>query len=499
MEGQTNDIVKMINISKNFGGLAALDNVSLTTREGEVHALMGENGAGKSTLIKILTGAYQKDAGEIFIAGKKVDISNPRDGYRHGISVIYQEFALAPHLTVAENIFIDKLSNSKGIINWKKLKTDAEFLMNKLGFENIDVLKPVSELSVAYQQVVEICKALSRDAKVLILDEPTAVLTTSEVDRLFVIINNLKAKGVCVMYVSHRLKEIFTICDRITVLKDGKNVDCVNVKDIDSDRLVSLMIGRSMNEFFPERSAKIGEELFKVENLTKSGVIQDVSFSVRSGEVLGISGLIGSGRTETMRVIFGADKKENGKLFLNDKFLSINSPKQAVKAGVGMLPEDRKNHGVILDMSIRINATLSIIEMFKGIFGFIKNKHEINKVKELVEKLSIKIFSLNDNVSSLSGGNQQKVSLMKWLASNSSVLILDEPTRGVDIGAKVEIYKVINRLAEEGVAIILVSSEMTEIIGMCDRVLVMRQGRVVGEIGREDFSEYGIIKLAMGA
>lgn len=499
-ETQTENLVQMVNISKSFGGLKALDGVSLSTKAGEVHALMGENGAGKSTLIKILAGAYSKDEGDIYLEGEKVNITNPRSGHEHGISVIYQEFALAPHLTVAENIFIDNLNlgSSKGIVNWKRLKKDAEAMLSQIGFGNIDVLKPVSELSVAYQQVVEICKAFSRESKVLVLDEPTAVLTSNEVEQLFKLIKNLREKGVCIIYISHRLEEVFRICDRITVLKDGKNVDTVNVRDINQERLVTMMIGRSMKEFFPKRNAQIGEVVFRAENVTMGSLVHDVSLEVRAGEVLGISGLVGAGRTEAMRAIFGADRKDSGKMYLHNKHINVNSPKQAVKQGLGMLPEDRKRHGVLLEMPIRVNGTLSTIDDFTGFVGWIKSRKETDAVEGLVKKLAVKTSSIKNDVSNLSGGNQQKVALMKWLASNSKVLILDEPTRGVDVGAKVEIYKVINQLAEEGVAIIMISSEMTEIIGMSDRAIVMREGRVMGELSKDNISEYNLIKFAMG-
>jgi len=490
--------VEMYGISKSFGGLGVLNNVNFSARAGEVHCLMGENGAGKSTLMKILSGAYQKDEGEIFIRGKKVNITNPKDGHDHGISIIYQEFALAKDLTVAENIFIDNLGSGKTIINWQKLCEKARELLEQLGFEDIDVMTPVSELSVAYQQVVEICKSLSRNSTVLVLDEPTAVLTTKEVEKLFQLINNLKKKGVCIIYISHRLEEIFRICDRITILKDGSNVSTVNVKDIDKKALVNLMIGRDLNEFFPARKAKIGDVVLKVENITRGKNFRNVSFEVRAGEVLGISGLVGAGRTETMRAIFGVDKKDSGEVYLCGASLAIKTPQQAVKHGFAMLPEDRKNQGVLLDMSVKINATLSSLNQFTKSFGWINHRKEITAVNDLVSKLVVKTASIDSKVSNLSGGNQQKVALMKWITSGCKVLILDEPTRGVDVGAKVEMYRIINQLAEEGIAIIMISSEMPEIIGMSDRVLVMREGEITGELSKEELTEQNLIRLSMG-
>jgi ribose transport system ATP-binding protein len=498
MEPQTSDLVRMVNISKNFGGQKALESCSFSARAGEVHALMGENGAGKSTLIKILAGAHSKDSGEIYLGGNKVSLANPRSAHELGIAVIYQEFALAPHLTVAENIFIDNLGSGKRIVNWKTLKKHAGDMLHQLGFSNIDVSKPVAELSVAYQQVVEICKALSRRSKVLVLDEPTAVLSSNEVEQLFRLIKDLRNNGVCIIYISHRIEEVFRICDRISVLKDGRNVDTVNVKDIDENRLVTMMIGRSMKEFFPKRNTRLGEIVFRAEHITAGSAVQDVSFDVRAGEILGVSGLVGAGRTETMRAIFGADKKDGGRVYLHGKPLSVSSPKKAVRQGLGMLPEDRKRHGVLLEMSVRVNGTLSTLKDFSGALGWIRNRKEIAAIEGLVTTLSVKTPSIRINASSLSGGNQQKVALMKWLASGSTVLILDEPTRGVDVGAKVEIYKVINKLAEDGLAIVMISSEMTEIIGMSDRAIVMREGRVMGELTKENITEYNLIKYAMG-
>lgn len=490
--------VVMKGISKHFGGVQALDKVDFEACAGEVHALMGENGAGKSTLIKVLSGAYAKDSGDVHVVSSKAANRKPTSDSRGNVAVIYQEFALAPDLTVAENIFINDLGNSKGFIHWQALKSDAESLLEKLGFTDIDVLQPVSELSVAYQQVVEICKALHREANVLVLDEPTAVLTKREIDKLFEIIAELKAKGVCVIYISHRIEEVFEICDRITVLKDGKKVATVRVGDVNREQLVRMMIGREMKDYFPPRQAEIGEVIFEANHLNCGAIVKDVSISVRKGEVLGISGLVGAGRTETFRAIFGADKKDSGEIVIEGKPVKIRSPQDAVACGIGMLPEDRKQHGVLLDLSIKINGTLTIINRLKKSFGRIDQPREDGIVAGLVTKLHAKIGSVDDQVNTLSGGNQQKVALMKWIASNSKVLLLDEPTRGVDVGAKAEIYKIINELAAQGVGIIITSSEMPEIIGMSDRVLVMRNGRVAGELGKAMINEYNLIKLAMG-
>ncbi|MHC1782624.1 MAG: sugar ABC transporter ATP-binding protein [Anaerolineaceae bacterium] len=498
MSKEYGSAVVMENISKHFGGVQALDNVDFEARAGEVHALMGENGAGKSTLIKVLSGAYSKDSGQVNLASTISYGEKTRSDYRKSVSVIYQEFALAPDLSVAENIFIDSLGNNHGMINWNTLKSKAETLLETLGFSDIDVMKPVSELSVAYQQVVEICKALTREAKVLVLDEPTAVLTKKEIDKLFKIITELKAKGVCIIYVSHRIEEVFKICDRVTVLKDGKNVGTFNVCDVNHDKLVRLMIGREMKDYYPPRQAEIREIVFQVNHLNCGKMVSDVSLFVRKGEVLGLCGLVGSGRTETFRAIFGADKKDSGEIIIENKMVNITSPKDAVACGLGMLPEDRKQHGVLLDMSIKVNGTLTIINRLKKSFGRIDTGKEEVIIADLVNKLHVKIESANDKVDTLSGGNQQKIALMKWIASDSKVLLLDEPTRGVDVGAKVEIYKIINQLAAQGTGIIITSSEMPEIIGMSDRVIVMRNGMIAGELGNDMINEYNLIKLAMG-
>lgn len=492
------DKVEMRHISKSFGGIKALNDVNFSARSGEVHALMGENGAGKSTLMKILAGAYTRDAGEIFIDGKQVSITDPKSSRALGISIIYQEFALASHLTVAENIFIDNLGDGRKILRWKELYGKARELLDTLGFPDIDVRSRVEELSVAYQQVVEICKALSRQSTILVFDEPTAVLSSGEVSQLFKLIGNLKEQGVCIIYISHRLEEIFSICDRITVMKDGCYVDTADTGSITEDELVTKMIGRNLTEFFPPRNAVIGNVVLEAKGLKSGRRVKDVSFYVRSGEILGISGLVGAGRTETMRTVFGADKKERGELILFGAESSITSPKAAVKQGIGMLPEDRKRNGVLLDLPIRYNITLTSLKKLSSRIGWINRKKENAQIADLVHRLKIKLAGVEEPVSSLSGGNQQKVALAKWLGSECRVLIFDEPTRGVDVGAKVEIYKIMNSLAEEGAAIIMISSEMPEIIGMSDRVIVMREGRVTGELEKQELSEENLIKLSMG-
>ncbi|MCC8165748.1 MAG: sugar ABC transporter ATP-binding protein [Planctomycetes bacterium] len=488
----------MRNISKRFGGVQALDTVSLAVRPGEVRALMGENGAGKSTLMKILAGAYPKDDGDIFIHGEKRRIDSPKAAIDLGVSVIYQEFMLAKHLSVAENIFIDRMAGGNFFINWAKLYEQAREQLDRLGFGEIDPSTPVGNLSIAYQQVVEICKCLTRNSRILVLDEqPTAVLTFSEIRKLFGIIDNLRRSGVAIIYISHRLEEIFEIADSITVLKDGHYVDTVRTADTNKNELVTMMVGREMNQLFPERHATIGDVVLTVENLNAGPMVRDVAFSVRSGEVLGFSGLVGAGRSETMRAIFGADRKESGTVTLDGEPANFKSARQAVRGGLGMLPEDRKNSGLLLKQSIRVNTTLAAAKKVSR-RGFINHQSERKYVEEVLATLRAKYGDMDDNADSLSGGNQQKIALAKWIMVGSKVLVLDEPSRGVDVGAKMEIYRIINGLAERGVAIIFISSEMTEIIGMCDRVVVMRSGGIAGELAGDDITETNLIKLSMG-
>lgn len=489
--------VEMQRIVKQYGGVQALKGVDFRLKRGEVRALLGENGAGKSTLMKVLSGAVLPNAGTIKVDGKSVSISTPKDSRDLGISIIYQEFILAPHLSVAENIFLDRLSQKGGIVSWRKLCEDSRSLLEQMGFGNIDPMAKVQELPVAYQQVIEICKALSRDAHILILDEPTAVLTFHEIEKLFDIVRKLKANGWGIIYISHRLDEVFQICDTATILKDGEFVGEYILQDLTKHDLVNLMVGRTVSNYYPQRHAQIGDVVLSATNISSGRNVHDVSFEVRAGEVLGVSGLVGAGRTEAMRAIFGADKLDGGKVVLFGEQVHFRSPAEAVQAGIGLLPEDRKNQGVILSQNIRINTTLSHMSQFT-VLGINNHRKERELAAKTLSTLSTKYGDLEDCVSSLSGGNQQKVALAKWLTANCRVIILDEPTRGVDVGAKSEIYASINALAESGVAIIMISSEMEEIINMCDRAIVMRQGVVMGEIEKAELTEQNLIALAMG-
>lgn len=488
----------MRHISKSFGGVKALQDVSLQVAPGEIHALLGENGAGKSTLMKILAGAYRKDAGEILLNGQVVNITTPKSAIDLGIAVIYQESMLVPDLSVAENIFIDRLTDRKKLIDWKLLKKKASEQLERIGFGTISPMEIVSNLSVAHQQVVEICKCITRNSQILVLDEPTAVLTHVEIEHLFQLLKQLRDEGVSIIYISHRLEEIMQLADRRTILKDGMLVDCMAMKDVTSkEQLVSKMIGRELSNMFPPRNATIGDVILEVKGLCAGTKVREVSFSVRSGEVVGFSGLVGSGRTETMRAIFGADRIDSGQVLYFGQEVRFKNPKDAISQGFGLLPEDRKKQGLILPESIRINTTLTVLEKMSR-FGIVRHKNERTFARDLLDSIFTKYGSVDHPANSLSGGNQQKVSLAKWLAAECKCIVFDEPTRGVDVGAKVEIYKIINELAENGVGVVIISSEMTEIIGTCDRAIVMRHGRVMGEVKKADLCEENLIELVMG-
>lgn len=493
----TDYVVEMLNINKSFGGLQALKDVSFSLERGEFHALVGENGAGKSTLMKIMSGAYQNDSGVIKIDGEPVSINNPQIGRKLGIGIIYQEFALAPDLTVAENIYLAQLREQGRLVNWKKLFKQADNLIESLGFE-IDSRTLVGNLNVAYQQVVEIAKALSRQTKVLILDEPTAVLSPSEAENLFKVLLKLKEQGVSIVYISHRLEEIFRLSDRITVFKDGTKVGSVLPSEITRKNLIQMMIGRNLEAFFPVRNVDLGEVILQVDDVSSGTKVKHASFSLRAGEVLGIAGLMGSGRTELVRTIFGIDRKDNGSIKLRGKPLRIKSPKNAVEHGIVLVPESRKEHGVLLTMSVIKNINLPNMKRVTGLFGTIRKKEEVRIAQDLVEKLRIKTNTVYTEVGHLSGGNQQKVVIAKWYTTDCSVVIFDEPSRGVDVGAKVEIYNLINELVAKGTGVIMISSDMMEVIGMCDRVLVIKDGAIQISLDKPEISEENIMRYAIG-
>jgi len=490
--------VELVNISKAFGGIAALKSVTLKVLPGEIHALIGENGAGKSTLMKILSGAYIKDSGKITIDGTEVHFRNTRDSKEKGVGIIYQEFSLVPDLSVAENVFLNQMGTSGMWMKWGRMKKEAAKIIESIGFDINPSLK-AGNLSIAQQQIVEIAKALSEKVKILILDEPSAVLGPREIQRLFDILGKLKKDGVAIIYISHHLHEIFQIADRVTVLKDGTSSESLLVSQTDRNAIIQLMLGRTPDAMYPGRNPVLGEELFLASGIRVRNKVNNVSVGVRAGEILGIAGLVGSGRTETVRSIFAADHRNEGKLFLSGKEVLVSSPQKAVNLGIGMVPEDRKRHGVILSLSVKQNISLA---NFKGIanrFGFINEKKERSRVITLIKKLGIKVKDENQEVFKLSGGNQQKVALAKWLNRDCRLLIVDEPSRGVDLGARIEIYNLLKDLSEKGVAIILVSSESSELMGICDRIIVMRKGRVQGELEKKDFSEKDILRLSIGA
>ncbi len=495
MQGDGN-ILTLSKVSKEFPGVKALNNVDFTLRKGEVHALVGENGAGKSTLMKILSGAYTKDSGIIEFDGKEVEISSPKASEKMGIAIIYQELNLINRISVAENIFLGRAPKKNGVIQWNKMYKNAKELFNSFDIE-MDVSKCARDFSIAQQQIIEIIKAVSINAKVVIMDEPTSSLTENETKILFRIINSLKSKGIAVIFITHRLDEVFEISDRLTVLRDGCYIGTKDVKDITKSELIKMMIGRELKQQFPQRNVQIGEEYFRVDHISDGNKISDVSFCVRKGEVLGFAGLVGAGRTETMRLIFGADKKTAGKIFIHNKEVHIKNPKQSVGKKIGFVTENRKEEGLFLRLPVRNNIVAVAIDKIKS-FRVLNFKKEKNFSDKYVQELRINTPSINQKVVFLSGGNQQKVVLAKWLLSDSEVVILDEPTRGIDVGAKREIFEIINQLAAQGKAIVFISSEMEEILGISDRILVMHEGRISGEVTKENFSERIIAEYAFG-
>ncbi len=490
--------IEMKGINKSFGSNQVLKDAGFLLKDGEVHALMGENGAGKSTLMKILTGVYTRDAGTVLVDGKEVVYKSPQEAEKAGIVFIYQELNVLFDLTVEENLFMGKeITKGFGICDKKAMRKKAQEVMDKMGV-NIPINAVMSDLSVGQQQMVEICKALMVDAKVLIMDEPTAALTQSETEGLFKLIKSLREKGVSIVYISHRMEEIFELCDRITILRDGTYVGTENIKDITMDDIVRMMIGREIGERYPKREGvKIGDEVLCVEGLTKGKTFQNVNFRVHAGEVLGVSGLMGAGRTEIMHAIFGNLPYDSGRVLINGEAVDIKCASDAINAGIGFITEDRKTEGLLLEKSIAENIELANL-------GKVSNKSVLSKakgrelVKKGIEEFHIKCFGPEHECNNLSGGNQQKVVIAKWVYTDPKVLILDEPTRGVDIGAKKEIYSVINELAAKGVAIIMVSSELPEVLGMSDRIMVVHEGKITGIIDAAEADQEKVMTLATG-
>ncbi|MBT2733632.1 sugar ABC transporter ATP-binding protein [Bacillus sp. ISL-7] len=491
-------IIEMKGISKSFSGNRVLDQVDFQLLRGEIHALMGENGAGKSTLIKILTGIYERDAGKVFIKGKEVHFKNPKEAEQMGIAVIHQELNIIPYLTVYENMFLGKeLTVGRfGITKDKEMKRKTKEYLNRLGIE-IDPNTEAGNLSVGQQQMIEIARAVAANTEVLIMDEPTAALTDREIEALFKVISSLKEQGVGIVYISHRMEEIFQICDQISVLRDGQFIDSKEVAKTNFDEIVKLMVGRQLGERFPERDTVVGQERFKVENLTSKGSFENISFSVHQGEIVGVAGLMGAGRSEIMQAIFGYRSVDGGKMFIDGKEVSIKSPYEAIKAGIAFVTEDRKSQGLILELSVRENFSITTLDKIST-KSVISTKTEMNLVDEMIEKLHVKTSGREISVKSLSGGNQQKIVIGKWLGINPKILILDEPTRGVDVGAKKEIYQLMNDLTKQGVSIIMVSSELPEILGMSDRVLVIHEGKLAAELNKSEATQENIMQSATG-
>lgn len=488
-------LLEMKGIGKTFPGVKALEGVNLTVREGQVHALLGENGAGKSTLIKILSGAYSKDEGQIFFEGKPVEIKDPQDAQALGISTIYQEFNLARDLTVAENIFLGHLPMKGLSIDWARVKERSREILDTLGVTlSVDAL--TSTLSVAEQQLVEIAKSLNRKTRILIMDEPSAVLGEKDLEKLFQVVRSLQAQGIGIIYISHRLKEIFELADEVTILKDGRYVATRNVAEVTMDDLVRLMIGRDLKDVYPKRTLTPGAALLEVNNISRTKLVHDISFKLHAGEIVGFAGITGSGRTELARAIFGADPY-TGEMRISGQPYKASSPADAIRHGVALVTEDRKAQGLFLKLNVAINTTISGLKYLCR-FGVIQLPRELKLVKKMITDLSIKTPGPNFIVLNMSGGNQQKVVLARWLSIGTHIFILDEPTRGIDVGSKSEIYQIMDELTKKGVGIIMISSELPEVLGMSDRIMVMRQGTIVKELSRAEASEEAIMKYAVG-
>jgi len=494
-ESQNPYILEMRNIFKSFGGVNALRDVSFQCRPGTVHALVGENGAGKSTLIKILAGALLPDSGEIIFKGQKHQSFSTRKALNSGISVIYQELALVSQMTVAENIFLGREPRKYfGIVDKKRLKIEAKKLLKQLGFE-VDMDMEVGEMTVAYQQMVEIAKALSKNADLIIMDEPSAILAGHELDQLFLIIESLKKRGVTIIYISHRLEEVFRIANEVTILKDGQLVGTKPIKDLSRGELVKMMVGRTLEEVFPVSFNQLGNPVLQVEEISTKTILNKVSFNLREGEILGVAGMVGSGRTELAHAIFGADPLTSGTIKIKGQDVVFKNPADAIRSKISLVPEDRKYHGLFTELSILNNITLPILSKISR-WGFTDKKQENEIVERERQIHSIDMTSGNQEVQYLSGGNQQKVVLSKSLQTIPEVIIMDEPTRGVDVGAKFEIYQLIRQLNKDGIAILMISSELPEILGLSDRILVMREGKIVAELTPNETTEEMIIEFA---
>lgn len=489
-------ILEMKDIVKTFPGVKALDGAELRLYKGRVMALMGENGAGKSTLMKIMTGVYKRDSGNMRYGEKEVEFHNTRESQEEGIAIIHQELNLIPHMSIAENIFLGReIVNSFGKIDWDKMNKEAKWILNLLGVKESE-RKLVKDLTVGKMQMVEIAKALSQNAKIIVMDEPTDALTTTESDALFSVIKELTKSGKSIVYISHRLSEIPLVCDDITIMRDGKFIVEEEVRNIDENFIIEKMVGRSLKEQFPRVEVSYGEERLKVEKL-KGKFAKDISFTLKRGEILGIAGLMGAGRTELAKTIYGYYKKDSGKVYIDGKLTEISSPKDGVKYGIAYVSEDRKGDGLVLSLSVKENMVLSSVDKILSLVG-IDKKREKEVVEDYIEKFKIKTPTMDQIIKNLSGGNQQKVAIAKALLTDPKILILDEPTRGVDVGAKKEIYDVINHLKKNGLSIIIISSEMPEIMGLSDRIIVMHENKITGKLTKEEATQEKIMRYAVG-
>ena len=490
-----NTFFEMRHISKSFPGVKALDDVGFSVAPGEIRALVGENGAGKSTLMKILNGNYKKDAGQILIDGQEVHITDPLVAAANGISIIFQELNLVDQLSIAENIFAGRLSTGLKPVDWKSVNQKAKELLDRIGFD-ADPRTEVGSLTVAGKQMVEIAKALSRDCRIILMDEPSATLTKKELNALFDIIRDLKKRGIAVIYISHRMEEIFEICETATVMRDGRIIGTVDVAEVSSDQIVEMMVGREVSSAYPRRDTEPGEEVMRVENLCRKDREQNVSFSLRRGEVLGIAGLVGAGRTEIMRALFGVDYITSCDVYLHGEKVHLKSPAAAKKHGIAFLTEDRKLEGLTLDFTIKSNISMANLpKLCRGLLTSSKVENEI--ADQYIKRINVKTPSRNQKVGNLSGGNQQKVVIGKWLNADPEILIMDEPTRGIDVGAKREIYEVINELVAQGKSVILISSELPEVLGMSDRVLVVKDDAIVAELTGEQINAVEVMRYAL--
>ncbi len=487
-----NYILTLKNITKEFPGVKALDDVTINIERGTIHGLVGENGAGKSTLIKVLAGIYQPNKGEIILDGKPCRFNSPIEARRAGISVVHQEIKLAEPLSVAENMFLGNVQLKNGLVDWKGMRRRAREIVEDLGMD-IDINAQVSSLTVAKKQIVEIMHAINNNSRILIMDEPSAVLTDRELEVMFRIVKQLRDEGITIIYISHRLDEIFGLCSNVSVLRDGRHIDTIPVASVDRQGLINMMVGREMGQEYPKEAGNVGGTILEVKNLSR-GILQDISFEVKSGEVFGISGLVGAGRTELARAILGIDKPESGEVYVRGKKVHYRTFADAIRDGLGLIPEDRKLQGLVQIMSVKRNTTL--VNMKRVLrAGVISSSLEEKLSKEYADKLHVVTPSMETEVQYLSGGNQQKVVIAKWLFQNSEILFLDEPTRGIDVGAKAEIYRLINRMAKEGKTIIMISSEMPELLGMCDRIMVMHEGHKMGELNAAEATQAKIMAL----